>query len=106
MIGQMRHRITVEILNIVDQPGGGSSEEWQTELETWADVQPLNSKRVVINDKVDISTGYKIILRWADGRIMDKKRRIMYRGEIFGISGVTVVDAARRFYELICLNNG
>lgn len=111
-IGKMRHRIKVEVLTIVSEPGGGSSEEWSADTDvspdgmTWASVQPLSSKRIVVSEKVDISNGYKIVLRWATGRIMDKKRRIVYNGQNLTISGVVVVDEAKRFYEITCLVNG
>lgn len=111
-IGKMRYRIKVEVMTIVSQPGGGSNEEWGADTDvspdgmTWADVKPLSSKRTVVSDKVIISNGYKIILRWATGRIMDKKRRIIYNDKIFSINGVSVIDEAKRFYEIICIGEG
>lgn len=106
MIGQLKHRIKIQVWTEVDEPGGGVSQTWTDELTTWAIVKPLSSKRVVLSDQVQISTGYKIVLRWATGRILDKKRRIVYNGENLTISGVVVVDEAKRFYELTCLVNG
>lgn len=105
MIGQMRYRVKIQNWEVVEQPGGGGGGQWTDELTTWANVKPLKSKRVVISDKVVMSNGYKIVLRWADGRILDKKRRIVYNGQNLTIDGVIVVDEQKRFYELTCLVN-
>lgn len=106
MIGKMRHRITVEVLTITQEPGGGASETWATEISTWASVAPLKSSRIAIDGEVKISDGYKIIIRWANGRIMDKQRRIKYGDLILTISGVQVIDEAKRFFQITCLTNG
>lgn len=111
MIGDMRYRITVQVWTQVTEPGGGLSESWEADTTvsadgtTWADVKPLTSKRVVVADKVVIAEGYRIILRWASGRIMDKKRRIVYNGQTLTISGVQVVDEMKRFFQITCLTN-
>ena len=111
-IGKLRHRVTIEKWTAVAQPGGGVSESWAPDTDvsadgkTWADVSPLSSKRLVIDDKVVISDGFKITLRWATGRILDQKCRIVYNGQDLTISGVKVIDERKRWYVLTCLING
>jgi SPP1 family predicted phage head-tail adaptor len=104
-IGSMKHRVTVQVWSQVTDPGGGVSEDWTDEVTTWASVKPLSSKRMVVDSQVVISDGYTLILRWADGRILDKKRRIIYGTKTLTIGGAQVVDEAKRFYKLTCLEN-
>lgn len=110
-IGYMRHRITIQVRTQVTEPGGGLSETWAADMTvsadgtTWAAVTPLTSKRMAVSDKVVITEGYQIILRWATGRIMDKTRRVIYNGQTLTISGVKVIDEAKRFYQVTCLTN-
>ena len=111
-IGRLKDRITVEKWTAVEQPGGGISESWaadtdvSTDGKTWAEMKPLSSKRMVVGDKVAISDGYKCILRWTTSRIMDQKRRIVYKGQNLTISGAIELREARNYWQLTCLVNG
>jgi len=105
MIGKMRHRITVQVITIVEQPGGGLDETWADELTTWASVKPLKSSRLLQDNQVKLMNGYTIVLRWADGRIMDKKRRIVHNGETLTINGAFVIDEAKRFWQITAIIN-
>jgi SPP1 family predicted phage head-tail adaptor len=101
----MNKRITIQVFTEVEQPGGGLSEEWTDELTTWAQVEPLSAKRMVVAEKVVISEGYSIILRWANGRILDKTRRVIYNDQTLTINGAVIKDEAKRFWQLTCIIN-
>lgn len=111
-IGRLRHRITIEKWTAVEQPGGGVDESWAPDTDvssdgkTWADVKPMTSKRMEVGEQIVISDGYKIILRWAGGRILDQKRRIVYNGQNLTISGAVVVDERKKYWQITCLING
>lgn len=100
MIGQLKKRIKIQVLTIVDTPGGGAEEQWADELTTWAKVEPLRSNRTLQDNQIVLMDGYKITIRWADNRIMDKKRRIIYKNKNLTINSVVELDEAKRFYEI------
>lgn len=104
MIGKMRHRVTFQVVTITDQPGGGAIEDWADELTTWAEVIPLKPSKVLQDNQVQLKNGFTVRVRWANGRIVDKKRRIVYKGVNYSINGVFVIDEAKRFYEITAIN--
>lgn len=103
MIGRMRHRITIQHLIIVDQPGGGASEQWTDELTTWAKVEPLRSSRSLQDNQVELLDGYRFTIRWASDRTMDKKRRVVYAGKNWTINSIVQIDEAKRFYQITAI---
>lgn len=104
-IGRLKDRITIQVWSQVTDPGGGVSEAWTDELTTWAEVKPLRSKRNAQDAQITLQEAYMIHLRWATGRILDKKRRIEFGDKVLTITGAIVIDEAKRFWEINALVN-
>ena len=102
-IGKMNHRITVQAMTIVTDPGGGVTETWTDELTTWAEVKPLRSKRNAQDAQITLQEAYLVHLRWASGRVLDKQRRIIFGDKTLTITGAIVIDEAKRYWELNAL---
>lgn len=105
MIGDMRYRVTIQVWSSVTDPGGGVSEIWTDELTTWADVKPLKSSRLLQDNQVKLANEYTVTLRWADGRILDKKRRIIYGTQTLTINGAVIMDERKRWWQITAIDN-
>lgn len=83
-ISDLRDRVTIERVSLIDDGGGGVEESFVPHAEVWASVRALSGDERVEADAISGSLTHEIYLRWrgdlgpdmrvnASGRIIDLK---------------------------------
>ncbi|MBN4046378.1 phage head closure protein [bacterium AH-315-P15] len=100
MIGEMRHRVTIERNDGVADGGGGMADNWVLVAAVWAKVEQFQSSpsahagraaervsmRATIRHRTDVNAGM----------------RLTYEGEIYRIRAVSDPSQRKRFLALSC----
>lgn len=81
--GDLRHLVQVQEQVTVSDGGGGSTLNWNTVFEAWADIQPANAYERAVAMQLTHQITHKITMRY-DDRI-DAKKRILFNGRLFNI---------------------
>jgi len=102
-IGELRHRIVIENLVLVDDNQGGFSETWQVFATVWAKIKPaLKDERFYAN-KIEFQSIQEITIRHLDG-LLDTMR-IIFNGRIFQIKSSENLQEQEFYILLRCVEN-
>lgn len=103
MIGNLRHRITIEQRTLASDGMGGSTETWSTLATLWAKVEPKSAKHKWIAESLTEITTHVITIRNRDD--IDSSMRIKWDGRTFQIEGSYDRDERDRF-RIIAASEG
>ncbi|MBI6132322.1 phage head closure protein [Serratia marcescens] len=85
--GKLRHRITLQKPEKVQNPDNGEMEDAWLDLTTiWAEVVPLSSREFVAAQAMQNAVTTRITIRYRQD--IQPKYRILFRGKIFNIEGI------------------
>lgn len=100
MIGDLRHRITLQ--QAVDTPdaGGGSARSWQDIATLWAEIEPLSGNEKIHAMAVTATQKYRLRLRYRGD--ITPAQRFVRDGQILNILAVRDRDERRRWLECLC----
>ncbi len=100
MIGDLRHRITLQ--QAVDTPdaAGGNARSWQDIATLWAEIEPLSGGEKVQAMAVTATQKYRLRLRYrAD---ITTAQRFVRDGQVLNIHAVRDRDERQRWLECLC----
>lgn len=99
-IGSLRHRITIQKFDKVDDGGGGYEETWVAVATVSASVSPLQGKERYEAQQIQSSLSHKIKMRYRDGIL--PTMRVLFGARIFNIISVIDPDERHRELDLLC----
>ncbi|HAD25887.1 MAG TPA: head-tail adaptor protein [Alphaproteobacteria bacterium] len=100
MIGDLRHRVTLQQVVDVADAGGGSTQSWQDVVTLWAEILPLSGGEDVRAMAVSSTQKYRLRLRYrAD---ITPAQRFVRDAQILNIRAVRDRDGRGRWIECLC----
>lgn len=99
-IGQLRHRIIVEVLTLTGDGQGGSTESWATFATIWARIIPAFRAERQFMGQIQHQRTHKILMRFYPGII--SSMRINYQGRYFQIHADFKPDERNFWLQLDC----
>ncbi|MGP1293443.1 phage head closure protein [Serratia sp. CY31944] len=85
--GKLRHRITLQKPEKVQNPDSGEMEDTWLDLTTiWAEVVPLSAREFVAAQAMQNAVTTRITIRYRQD--IEPKYRILFRGKILNIEGI------------------
>lgn len=86
MIGELRHRITLESPAETPDEGGGRAIAWQTAATVWARIESAAGKELARAGEIEPQTLYRITIRHRSG--VSAAMRAQWNGKTIGITSV------------------
>lgn len=100
--GRFRERVTLQQALRVRDPGGATSDTWSDVVTVWASVEPLRGKEFFAADQMQEAVDYRVTIRYRTG--VDRKMRVMWRGQALDVVSVIDVHSKRENIELMCIS--
>lgn len=98
--GALRHRVTIQRFERVEDEGGGYVEDWKDVATVWAAIKPMRGNERYEAQQVQSTLTHKVIMRYRAG--IKPQMRILYGNRVFEIEAVIDVDERHRWLELLC----
>lgn len=95
MIGDLRHRITIQSRTPTPDEMGGFTEAWSSVATVWSDIKPISANERMFAMKLEDNTTHKIRIRHRAG--LDAGMRILFGSRTFQIKGI-ITDEERRVW--------
>ena len=99
-VGKLRHRVTIQRLEEVDDGYGGVEEKWQNVATVWASVEPLRGNERYTAQQVQAELTHKVTIRYRAG--IKPQMRLVYGNRILEIEAVIDVEERHKWIELLC----
>jgi SPP1 family predicted phage head-tail adaptor len=105
-IGELRHKITIEAVQEVQDENGIITEEWTTFLEEQAQVMPLTGAEAFQAKQLDASLDHRVRLRYRPG--IRPKMRVKFQEPSGTVRYFDIRSVANPYYrnerlELMCM---
>ena len=100
MIGEMRERITLEMLVRIADEAGGATRSWTPVATVWARATPLSSGVDGGAERQRLRRRYEFRLRYRDD--VDHETRVTFKGRAFDIVSLQTVAERNRLLVLTC----
>lgn len=104
MIGEFNRRIKVKINSVAINEAGGADNDVETVLfETWAKVEPISNKALLLQGQDMMNNTYRMTIRYAPPHIVTTNNIIEYEGKNLIISSGTqeVKEGSKRFIQFM-----
>jgi SPP1 family predicted phage head-tail adaptor len=98
MIGQLRHRVTLQSQVATQDEIGQPSTAWLDTATVWADIRYLSGVAAI---KAGMDTSIAKVSIRVRYRPVSVAQRIVYRDEVYSIQ-VVLPDAKRTYLDLVC----
>lgn len=98
LVGELRHRLTLEEAETAADGGGGSFVTWRAAGVMWAGVKPVSGSEIVSADAIQARVTHEITVRWRPD--VAARKRFRWGARIFDIHAVVDTDGRGRF--LVC----
>lgn len=99
--GKLRHRVVIE-QRVEDQDSDTGDIEivWAELATVWAAVEPMSARELLAADSVQSKLSTRIVIR---NRAVDYTMRIIFRGQIYNIEGVSPdKESGLEYLTLMC----
>lgn len=100
MIGNLRHRITLQKPVIVKDSIGQENEEWQDVATVWASVEPLSGKEYFNAKQTNSEVSTKITIRHLLG--VTSRMRVSFQKHTYNILSVINFEERNIYLQLLC----
>lgn len=100
MIGNLRHRITLQKPVIIKDSIGQEVEEWQEVATVWASVEPLSGKEYFNAQQVNSEISTKVIIRYIES--LSSQWVVQFGHRIFNILSVINFEERNIYLQLLC----
>lgn len=100
MIGQLRHKITLQSKTDTPDTMGGSTTVWATHAEVWAGIEPVKAQKDTFAEKRRHTITHRITIRARDD--LTSAMRVSWNGRVFQIHGFWVREERGRWAILNC----
>lgn len=98
--GQLRHRVTIQRFERVEDEGGGYAEDWKDVATVWAAVKPMRGNERYEAQQVQSTLTHKVTIRYRAG--IKPQMRLLYGNRVFNIEAVIDIEERHRWLELLC----
>ncbi len=98
-IGDLRHRVSIEVASRASDGGGGANLNWTNVADVWASLSPRSGAEVLILDRVAGAVSYDIWMRYRADVV--PAMRIRFGTRTFDIRAV--LDTQDRGHWLKCV---
>lgn len=102
MIGRLRHRVTLQKLEVTTDAIGQQIENWIDVANVWASVEPLSGKEYFRVQQINSEIRVKIIIRYLTG--VTSHMRIKALKHTYNILSVINFEERNQYLELMCSN--
>lgn len=96
-IGELRHRVTLQILSLASDGGGGGVVSWQPLSEVWAAVEPVSTRPDARGGQTKLPVSYRVTVRYQ--AIFLAARRIHFKDKLLSVISFVNVDEVDRFIQ-------
>lgn len=103
MIGELRHRLTIQTENPVADGGGGQGDPWAspvTVATVWGRVEPLSGSEGLRAMQLEDRVTHRVTIRYRKG--ITASQRIKFDSRLFNIRAVINVGERNRWLQLLC----
>lgn len=94
-IGDLRDRVAIEQVSLLDDGGGGAEETWVEVATVWARVRPLSGDERLEADAISGSLTHEIFLRWRGD--IGPDMRLRQGARLYDLKVVMDPDGRQRF---------
>jgi SPP1 family predicted phage head-tail adaptor len=99
-IGDLPHRVTLQVLALTGDGGGGFEESWSDLAEIWADVQPVAGVETSIGEQRQHRVTHEVTIRYRLG--IQLSQRLIHDGRTLYILGIVNPGERNAFLKLQC----
>jgi len=100
IIGQLRHRVTLQQAVEQDDGYGGRTVTWQDVATVWAAVEPLRGDERYRAQQVRAQLSHRVTIRYRPG--VRPGMRVVYGGRLLAITAVIDPEERHERLELLC----
>ncbi len=100
MIGNLRHRITLQKPLIIKDSIGQQLEEWQDVATVWASVEPLSGKEYFSAKQMNSEVSTKITIRYLEG--ITPFMRVFFQKHTYNILAIINFEERNVYLQLLC----
>lgn len=98
--GKLRHRITIERKIETLSSKGNTTVSWELFAIVWASIETMKAFEKAASAGTFPKADKKVCIRYKEGIL--PTMRVVYKGVVYSILGVNVIDEREREIELIC----
>lgn len=98
MIGELRHRITLQKPIISTNPNGFEVVDWQDLKKVWAAVSNLRGREYYAAATVQAENTVKFIIRYIPD--IDNSMRIIFKGKYYNITAIDNLKYQNKYVEI------
>lgn len=98
--GDLRHRITLQRLEMVQDSYGQPTETWSDVVIVWAAVNPISGREFFQAETINSEVTHKILIRYRQG--IEPAMRIKFKDRIFTIISVINFQEKNEALQLMC----
>lgn len=99
-IGDLRHRITLQKLEMVQNAYGEMTETWTDVSTVWASVNPISAREFFQAETVNSEITHKILIRYREN--VKPSMRVKFKDRIFFIQSVINFNEKNEALQLMC----
>lgn len=99
-IGEMRHRITIQILSASKDSFQQEIKGWTNFETVWAKIEPLSGREFFEAQQMNAEITHRITMRYMKG--LNPKMRIMYGERIFDIKTILNIEEKNIELQILC----
>lgn len=98
--GQLRHRVTIERLDVGQDSAGAIVESWSEFAVVWAAVEPIGGREYWQAQQVAAENSVRVRIRYVEGVV--PTMRIVYGSRKLNILAVVDIEERHRELQLMC----
>lgn len=98
--GKLRRRIQIQRRQSAQDDYGQPSTVWVTVFDTFADIEPLSGRELILAQSVRSEVTHNVVIRYRPG--ITAAMRINYNGRFFNIRAVMDENERHRMLTLQC----
>lgn len=105
--GKLRNKVLIQRRQQAQDDFGQPSTSWATVAETFADIEPLNGRELILARSAQSEITHNVVIRYRPG--ITTAMRINYNGRFFNIRAVMDQNERHKILTLQCtegLNDG
>ncbi|SHF16394.1 phage head closure protein [Caloramator proteoclasticus] len=99
-INDLRHRITLQKLEMVQDSYGQATENWVDVVTVWAAVNPISGREFFQAETINSEVTHKILIRYRKG--VEPSMRVKFKDRIFTILSVINFQEKNEALQLMC----
>ena len=99
-IGDLRHRITIQKLEMIQDSYGQATETWVDVVTVFAAVNPISGREFFKAETINSEITHRILIRYRKG--IEPSMRVNFKGRIFTILSVINFQEKNEALQLMC----